>query len=50
MVVEAGVKDFVDNLAMDFENGYGSVIFGMVMGLCAFGNKIMMACLRDFVK
>ena len=32
MVVEAGVENFVDNFAVDFEKGDGSVVFDVVLG------------------
>ena len=30
-MVDAGVEDFIENFAMDFEKGDGSVISGMVL-------------------
>ena len=32
MVVETGVENFVENFAVDFEKGDGSIVFDIVLG------------------
>ena len=32
VVVDAGAEDFVENFAVNFEEGNGSIVFDMVLG------------------